>query len=461
MKKKTAIIGGFLLLVTTTASVAGLLYFQSYRFQQEVQSMVANKALGWGHLHFGMGDLEQMAIFPVAKGRMRLNLHNTCNDTLLDLGVLEYQMGQLPLLNDEGQLAWFAPEAKAEDLPLARFAVSKEGENTLLQLQQEPWMSTLALDPALSIKTGPEGHSIRAAAKTIKLPAVTGDPSDFLARDFQMAFTVPAGKLSDSRFEAKAGQIGFETQNIQGLDLTVNGEVVEGDQTRWLAELETGALMYESLLLESTQGTHELTIGDSNAAHFLLTSSVQSCGGYATASSHEFNVRAALSKLISAGLSLKSKTELKVLGQTVKWAMQTEFNQQNDSRTGYLDLTRSLQVETEFAMPFDRLGTLQQNLFLKSGLFKEEDVRKAYKRSFKANSGELLSQMRAANKGTFAQESGRTATQWLKDVEQALYLKDFSFASSGDKVPRIAFEGLKDVAVDKQGNPRMQIRVSN
>lgn len=461
MKKKTAIIGGFLLLVTTTASVAGLLYYQAYRFQQQVQSLVADKSLDWGHLHVGMGDLEQTAVFPISKGKLRLNLHNTCNDTLLDLGHVEYQMGQLPFIKEEGLLAWLAPDSKSEDNPLARFDVRKEGTKTVFDLKQESWMNTLALNPSLSLQTGPEGHLIRASAKTIKLPAVTGDPSDFLARDFQLALSVPAGQSSDSKLEVKAGQIGFETQNIQRLDLVVSGEVVDGEQTRWLAELETGALMYESLLLEGTQGTHELTIGDTSAAHFLLTSAIQSCGGYATASSHEFNVRAALGKLISAGLAFNSKTELKVLGQTVTWGIQTKFNQQNDSRTGYLDLARSLQVETEFSMPFDRLGSLQQNLFLKTGLFKEDEVRKAYKRTLKASSSELLGQMRATGKGTLAHETGRAATQWLKDVEQALYLKDFSFASSSDKVPRVAFDGLKGVALDKQGNPRMQIRVSN
>ena len=108
MKKKTAIIGGFLLLVTTTASLAGLLYHQAYQFQQRIQSLVADKGLEWGHVHLGLGDLEQTAIFPVSTGKMRLNLHNTCNDTLLDLGVVEYQMSHLPFIENAGQLAWLA-----------------------------------------------------------------------------------------------------------------------------------------------------------------------------------------------------------------------------------------------------------------------------------------------------------------------------------------------------------------
>lgn len=464
MKKKTAIIGGFLLFsLTSVVGIAYWVYSQALAFQANIQQLsdqhsLASQGLEFAHIRVGIGDLDQGSNFPQAQGKLRLSARNLCTDTLLDMGTLEYRMSQWPWFGNTGELQWFAPDAKPEDDPLLSVAVKAGDQHTVFELQESPWLGTIALKPVFSVQSGDQGIQIRASVQTLKLPAVTGDPSDFLARNLQLAFNIPAANLVDTRLEMKADQIGFETENIQQLDLNIVGELEEGEKVRWVAEVSTGALMVKSLLVDGTLGKHTLTVGDASALQFLIKSAIQSCGGYATAASHEFNVRAALSKLVTAGLKIDSQTELQLLGQTVKWVLNSEFSPQNDSSSGFLDLGRSLQLKTEFSMPFDKMGERQQDMFIRSGFFKEDEVRKPYTKVNKTNAMNTLANLRSASKGTPAYITGRVVGDLLLDTEQALYLKDFTFAANTQKVPRIAFDGLRDVTVDSEGTVKMRIK---
>ncbi|MDX1668009.1 MAG: hypothetical protein R3194_01215 [Limnobacter sp.] len=471
MKTKTVLFGGFLLL-SALAGASYWVYFQADQFQSRIKQIADSDSVDYGHLRVGLGDLEQSGTFPMAQGQFRLNVYNRCNGDLIDLGKVRYEMGQLPGVYDQGLIHWFPPGSdelpvqqngdnavgQQEPEPLAQFAITRADEGMRFDLIPMPWMSTVSIAPQFSALLGPDSMVVKASAQTIKLAMVSRRPDDFLARGVQLDFSMPYNSFSDAQFLFQAEQFGYGNQNVRELTVDLSGEVQDSLSTLWLGEVRSGAMMVGDFLIDSSQTQLEWQVGDTDASLFMVESVTQSCAGFATAKSHEFNVRAALNSLIEKGFNLAVNSTATVAGKEMTFNLKAYLEQAVDQESGLVDLDRSLQIETAAQLPFEQFGRPQKNWMIQTGFFNSRDTQGVYRFDLQADAHDLsqkLLQRERRNQSTLASETGQALKHFMAHASQALYLKDFTYSLDRKPVQRVDFSGLKGVRIDSDGNARM------
>ncbi len=459
MRKKTMFIGGFLLLTLATGlCVAGYLVYQAHQFQDKFQQLASDSGYEAGHLRFGLGDLEQSASFPVAQGRFRVSAYNRCTGQAVDFGSVQYMLGQVPGVYDEGSVKWFAPES-GDGAALLEFALKRERDALVATLLPVQWLEAVAIDPALRLEISAQKTRLQMNVTALKLAAISKQPDDLLVRGLDVQLELVPTNWADSRLQLEAALLGRGRSNVQNLRLDLTGEPLDALQTQWQLEMETGPLMLGDFLLPQSKTQSVLFLGDTPAVGQMLTSGVQSCGGFATTASHEFSVRAALNGLITAGAHLKTEFSSAFNGEPLVFKNTIKATPQIDHSTGNVDLGRALELETQLKVPFHKMGRKQQKEAQKTGFFTASEAQSAYESNTQRNA--RMTQRTWSVLGKQTSPSDNLARAWadwlsqsLNDTEQALYLAEFSLPENESKVPRIDFEGLQGVRIDAQGAVR-------
>ncbi|MCQ8897525.1 hypothetical protein NQT62_13875 [Limnobacter humi] len=464
MKKKTAFIGGFLLLLLLLGGGAtGFIYYQARQFQHTIQSWAGESGLELGHLRLGLGDLEQGDSFPVSTGQFRVSVLNRCNAEVLDVGVVKYTMGQVPFFYEHGNFQWFPADSDDTD-PLLTVTTLRKANSVDVSLQPSPWMSTFALAPALKLQVGSRQIELDMAAQLIKLAAVTEQPDDLLARQVSLKLKWDTRDALNSELHVHADQISSDTHNVKDLDMRVIAESDDTDQIQWVLSAETGALKWGDVLLDKTKTDTSLFVGHSPSLQFLLQSAMQSCGGFATAKSHEFNVQSAYNLLIQKGLRLQHTLTGEINAAPVVWDTRISLNPQLDFNTGLIHLGRSIDITNQLTIPFDKFGKKQLAQAMETGLFTARELKGPYDSKTTRNASLLQRQLAAMDSAsgqrgtTLAGLWANDLKRWLNDAEQSLYLKEFALAPNVSITPRVNFEGLDGVRVDAQGGVRKLLK---
>ncbi len=459
MRKKTALIGGFLLLTLASGlSAAGWLAYQAHQFQNTFQQWASGSGYDAGHLRLGLGDLDQSSTFPVASGRFRVSAYNRCTGQAVDFGAVQYSMGQVPGVYDDGEFQWFAPNA-GDGPALFEFALKREAAAVVATLKPLQWLSAIAMDPALRIEVSEHSIQTQLSVSTLKLAAISKQPDDLLVRGLQAQMEWVPASWADSRLQLEAAQLGQGRTNVQNLRVDLTGEPLDALQSQWQLEMDTGPLMMGDFLLPQSKTQSTLFLGDTPAVGEILKSAVQSCGGFATTASHEFSVRAALNSLITQGAHLHTEFNSEFNGEPLLWKNRIQATPQIDQTTGHVHLGRALELENTLKVPFHKMGRKQQKEAQKTGFFTANETQSAYEASTQRNA--LMTQRTWSVLGKQASPKDNLASTWavwlaqsLANTEQALYLAEFSLAQTESKVPRIDFEGLEGVRIDAQGAVR-------
>ncbi|HEX4916581.1 MAG TPA: hypothetical protein VFV43_01655 [Limnobacter sp.] len=465
MGKKTALFGGFLLLILLVAGIAsGVMYYRAHQFQQSFQQWSGVSHVEFGHLRFGMGDLQQTENFPRSTGQFRLNVQNRCSGDLIDLGVVKYSMGHVPGLEEGGQLQWL-PAGWEDEQPLLTWGWSRQGEQWQLALQASPWLQTIALHPQWLVERNANGWRMYVQADLIKLADITKTPDDFLARDVALEAKLSDIDSLDSGLTFSASQLSIGTNSLGKTELRLLPDSEEEGQMEWTLTGQSDALRWGDWLLTQTSLNGKLFVGDTAASNLIVASAVQSCGGFATAKSHEFNVQSAYNSLIQKGLSASMQFKGEVQGSPLAFSTQVRMNPQIDFNTGLIHLGRTIEIVHEQDIPFQKVGKKQRDQALATGLYGELELMGRHQQKWTRNA--LLLQTQLAQLGRSHSRAGDSlAAHWaeglktsLADWEQSLYLREFALAQQAEPTPRVNFEGLDGVRIDAQGGVRKLLQV--
>lgn len=465
MRKKTALFGGFLLLILLMMGIAaGVIYYRAHQFQQGFQKWSGRSHVEFGHLRFGMGDLLQSENFPRSMGQFRLNVQNRCTGDLIDLGVVKYNMGHVPSLEEGGQLLWF-PNGWEDELPLLTWDWTQQGDHWQVELQASPWLQTIALNPQWLVERNANGWRVHIQADLLKLADITKTPDDFLARDVILEVKLNNTDPLDSGLMFSASQLSVGTNSLGKTELRLLPDSGEEGQIEWAISGQSDALRWGDWLLTQASLDGKLLVGDTAASTLIVASAVQSCGGFATAKSHEFNVQSAYNSLIQKGLNASMQFKGDVQGSPMMFNTQVRMNPQIDFNTGLIHLGRSIEIVHEQDIPFQRVGKKQRDQVLATGLYDELELMGRHQQKWTRNA--LLLQSQLAQLGrNHSRTGGSLAAHWaeglksgLSDWEQSLYLREFAVAQQVGPTPRVNFEGLDGVRIDAQGGVRKLLQV--
>ncbi|HEX4878356.1 MAG TPA: hypothetical protein VFV39_00795 [Limnobacter sp.] len=465
MGKKTALFGGFLLLALLVAgTAAGVLYYRAHQFQQGFQAWSRQSHMEFGHLRFGMGDLQQTENFPRSTGQFRLNVQNRCSGDLIDLGVVKYTMGHVPGLEEDGELAWF-PAGWEDESALLTWGWRMHGEGWQLALQSNPWLQTIALNPQWRFERQGSAWRMHLQADLIKLADITKTPDDVLARDVSIEAKIDTAQSMDSGLSVSLSQLSAGTNSLGKTELRLLPDSEEEGQIEWALTAQSDALRWGDWLMTQATVDGKLFVGDTAASQLIVASAVQSCGGFATAKSHEFNVQSAYNSLIQKGLEAALQFKAQVQGNPVQFNTQVRINPQIDFNTGLIHLGRSIEITHEQDIPFHKVGKKQRDQAVATGLYGELELMGRHQQKWTRNA--LLLQTQLAQLGrSVSKQNQNLAAQWgqslkegLSNWEQSLYLREFALAQQAEPTPRVNFEGLEGVRIDAQGGVRKLLQV--
>ncbi|WP_370264060.1 hypothetical protein [Limnobacter sp.] len=410
-----------------------------------------------------MGDLQQLVRFPNAQGQFRLNIQNRCTGLLIDLGVVKYNMPHLPFSVNTGVFEWF-PAAWEDPKPMLQLTAVFENQGLVLSLRSNDWLQTISLRPEFTLQVQPNRWDILFKSDLIRFADVTATPDDLLIRELELKLKIDHLDPIESSLNIKTAQFSIGEYSVGQSSLQVLADSEETGQILWTAEGQSDAVTFGDWRLGNAILRGELYVGDTTAALDILDSAVQSCGGFATAKSHEFKIQSAYNSLINTGLnaSLSLQGDLHGSKPLAQWNSKTkvQMNPQIDFNTGQIHLARSIEIQHESDIPFNRVGKKQRDQAMASGFFSELELMGRYQAKWTKNALMLHNHWsQLARQHSRGDDS--TAAVWaqglktaLTDWEQALYLREFALSQAVEPTPRVNFEGLQGVRIDAQGGVR-------